>query len=362
MQARTILIIDDEKNIKENIAEYLQNFNFKTIVAENGANGVQLAIENKPDLIVCDIDMPVLDGYEVYKQVQQMPGLALTPFIFLTGKSSSEELRTGMLLGADDYITKPFKLNDILMSINKRLEKSEKIKSVSDQKLHALTENQLVGVFFYQKSGFIYTNKKLRNILEYKQQELRTILFKHILIGGSKKDNLEKTFACLEGVLESILFEGFVVTNNNKTLQVIISVQHLKVNGIKTLVGMLQVVESENKKSPKMLLDAYAGIIQQLKEENNSELAEKIESLKAKVNSEANVSPNNTNTRVNLSPREREVLTLICKGKTNTEIAKDLFLSNRTIENHRAKLLQKTNSKNTAQLVVFGIKKLGIEV
>jgi len=362
MQIRTILIIDDEKTIRENIAEYLQNFNFKTILAEDGATGVQLAIENKPDLIVCDIDMPVLNGYEVYKQIQQILELALTPFIFLTGKSSSEELRTGMLLGADDYITKPFKLNDILLSISKRLEKSERIKSASEQKLQALTENQLVGIFFYQETGFVYTNKKFRDVLGYKQQTLRTIFLETILTGGNKKDNLEKTFACLEGVLDSILFEGFVLTNNHKTLQVVISAQHIKVKGIKTLVGIMQVIESANTK-PAKVLSAYSEIVQQLKEENKSELAEEIEGFIAKVTSEeADMNPKKNTWVKQISPREKEVLTLICMGKSNAEIAKELFLSIRTIENHRAKLMQKTNSKNTAQLVVCGIKNLDIDV
>lgn len=359
---QTILIIDDESSIRENIAQYLQAFNFKTVMACNGSEGVQKAMECNPDLIVCDIDMPILDGYGVYKEIQQINQLSLTPFIFLTAKSTPDELRKGMTLGADDYITKPFKLNDILLSINRRLEKSERLTSASEEKLNALTQNNLVGIFFYQETGFVFSNKKLQEILEYKQTELKNLTFDDILTGGNKAINSERAMACLQGILTSTTIEGHILTKSLKAKKAAISIKQINLEGIKTIIGILQPENTSTKSEQTNNYNTYLELINLLESANYTEVQEQLNTLlnnsnKPKFNNEPN-----SQSKLKLSTREKEVLTLICKGKTNSEIAEELFLSNRTVENHRAKLLSKTGSKNTAQLVVHGIQKLGIVV
>lgn len=120
---KKILVVEDEKLIRLNILECLENANFVAFGAENGSKGIQLAGIYQPDLIICDIMMPDIDGYSVLTEVRQNIVTATTPFIFLSAKSEREDMRLGMEMGADDYITKPCTPTELLSAIAARLEK-----------------------------------------------------------------------------------------------------------------------------------------------------------------------------------------------------------------------------------------------
>jgi CRP-like cAMP-binding protein/AmiR/NasT family two-component response regulator len=119
----SILIIDDHDEIRENIAEILSLAGYQTWTAENGKRGVETALEKIPDLIVCDIMMPELDGYGVLHLLRKNPATENIPFIFLTAKTERTDFRKGMEMGADDFITKPFDDIELLNAIEIRLKK-----------------------------------------------------------------------------------------------------------------------------------------------------------------------------------------------------------------------------------------------
>ena len=125
---KKILLIEDNENIRENTAEILELANYKVFTAENGKIGVEIALQEKPDLIVCDIMMPVLDGYGVLHLLHKNPAVQHTPFIFLSAKAEREDMRRGMELGADDYLSKPFEGTELLNAIESRLKKVEQMK------------------------------------------------------------------------------------------------------------------------------------------------------------------------------------------------------------------------------------------
>ena len=120
---RSLLIIDDHEEIRENIAEILTLAGYHTLTAENGKKGVEIAMKEKPDLIVCDIMMPELDGYGVLHLLRKNPETEKIPLIFLTAKTERTDFRKGMEMGADDYITKPFDDIELLNAIETRLKK-----------------------------------------------------------------------------------------------------------------------------------------------------------------------------------------------------------------------------------------------
>lgn len=126
---KKILVIEDNYDIRSNTAEILELSNYKVIEAENGKVGVMKAIENKPDLIICDIMMPELDGYGVLHAIQHNEAIKNTPFIFLTAKTERSDFRRGMESGADDYLTKPFDGTELLNAVNGRLKKMEVLTS-----------------------------------------------------------------------------------------------------------------------------------------------------------------------------------------------------------------------------------------
>ena len=178
---KSILLIEDNDDIRDNTAEILELSNYKVIVAENGKIGVQKAIEHKPDLIICDIMMPVLDGYGVLHAVHKNEAIKNTPFIFLTAKTERSDFRRGMESGADDYITKPFDGTELLNAVDSRLKKMDLLKKelspdmdglrqlmrASDSKkiLQSFTEDRNVNK--YKKKQTIYTEGNHPNRLYY---------------------------------------------------------------------------------------------------------------------------------------------------------------------------------------------------
>jgi CRP-like cAMP-binding protein/CheY-like chemotaxis protein len=122
--ACTILVIDDNTDIRENSAEILDLAGYKTLTAENGKQGVEIALREKPSIIVCDIMMPELDGFGVLHLLRKNPETVHIPFIFLTAKTERTDFRKGMEMGADDYITKPFEDIELLKAVEIRIKKS----------------------------------------------------------------------------------------------------------------------------------------------------------------------------------------------------------------------------------------------
>ncbi len=125
---KKILVIEDNTEVRENLEEVLELYGYEVSAAENGKIGVQIALEVQPDLILCDVMMPELDGYGVLNILSKRSETASTPFIFLTAKAEKSDFRRGMNLGADDYITKPFYKDELLQVIETRLKKSERLK------------------------------------------------------------------------------------------------------------------------------------------------------------------------------------------------------------------------------------------
>ena len=129
---KKILVIEDTFEVRDNLEELLSLSDYDVYTAENGKVGIKKALEVRPDLILCDIMMPELDGFGVVRILSSKPETADIPFIFLTAKTEKEDFRRGMNLGADDYIAKPFDDVELLDAIEMRLRKSEKIKNSFD--------------------------------------------------------------------------------------------------------------------------------------------------------------------------------------------------------------------------------------
>jgi DNA-binding response OmpR family regulator len=118
-----ILVIEDEAILRDEVVDWLTFEGYDALGAEDGVVGVDYAIRMVPDLIICDITMPRLDGYGVLSEVHSNPATASVPFVFVTARASHEDVRRGMSLGADDYITKPFTLAELLQAVGTRLQK-----------------------------------------------------------------------------------------------------------------------------------------------------------------------------------------------------------------------------------------------
>ena len=136
-----ILIIEDQPDVRENIEAILELEDYETLIAENGEMGIEMAKNHQPDLILCDVMMPKLDGFGVVQALRQNPISSTIPLIFLTAKVDRLSLRQGMDFGADDYLTKPFTLDELINAVKARLSKQTLIQKDVNQELDKFRSN-----------------------------------------------------------------------------------------------------------------------------------------------------------------------------------------------------------------------------
>ena len=185
---KQILLIEDNAAVRENTAELLQLADYKMLVAANGKVGVELALKHKPDLIICDIMMPELDGYGVLHLLGRNKDTSSIPFIFLTAKTEKAELRKGMEMGADDFMTKPFDDVELLKVIEIRLKKAETLKTHFSQDITDVN-NFIKSV---ASSANIMLTSDEREISAYKKKQLvysegkRPLAVYHVVNGKIK--------------------------------------------------------------------------------------------------------------------------------------------------------------------------------
>ena len=164
---KKILLIEDNPEMRENTAEMLELANYEVQAAENGKVGVRMAQDEPPDLIICDIMMPELDGYGVLYMLAKNPKTSSVPFIFLTAKAEKSDYRKGMNLGADDYLTKPFEEMELLEAVDIRLRKSQQFQKDFESDLEGVDQ-------FIEEAKGLDEMKKLsedRKSRHYKKKE-----------------------------------------------------------------------------------------------------------------------------------------------------------------------------------------------
>jgi len=235
----TILLIEDNKEMAENICSILKLAHYNVLSAPNGKVGVELAQQQHPDLILCDVMMPELDGYGVLHILNNDPETANIPFIFLTAKAERNDLRTGMNMGADDYMTKPFEGHDLLKVVEIRLKKSQQLKANTHNSKNDLYD---VNTFF----------NKARELKEFQKlsENRPTRTFK------------KKEFVFMEGQTASDLY--FIVSGEVKTYKVNYDGKEL-ITGIHSAGDFLGYVplleERQHNESAEVLEEAEISII-----------------------------------------------------------------------------------------------------
>jgi CheY-like chemotaxis protein len=188
---KTILIIEDDAALRENTAELLGFFNYKIITAPNGKLGIEKAKNLKPDIIICDIMMPEIDGYGVLESLANDDATQHIPFIFLSAKTEHKEIRKGMDLGADDYLTKPFDEEELVSAIESRLAKASLLAKMAEKNSQMQAEDDQDNLrSLNELKNFFDDNGKLT---DYKKGE-------YIYKIGEHSNNI---FLILKGVVKS---------------------------------------------------------------------------------------------------------------------------------------------------------------
>lgn len=197
---KKILIIEDNQDVRENTADLLELAHYQVVTSPDGASGIEKARNLAPDLIICDIMMPGIDGYQVLETLQREERTAKIPFIFLSAKADRTDVRKGMNLGADDYLTKPFEEHELLEAVSTRLKKHEFFQREFSRDLRGINE-------FLQEASAYLNREAIEKTYYSKNYKPREILF---MEGNAAhhlfflKSGLVKTYKSTEGGKELV--------------------------------------------------------------------------------------------------------------------------------------------------------------
>lgn len=366
--ATKILLIEDDKALALTIINLLRVKGYDVTHAPDGAAGIQRAFEILPDLILCDISMKEISGYDVFNVLKESSATDMIPFVFLTAKSELKDIRFGMQLGADDYIVKPFEYDELITSIATRLHKAQAHRRANEEKFMALSMISPYGIYIYQGDKFIETNPSFSTMLGYSRNELLEMGFNDVVADENKQTVIDKINRCLQGFEKEIHLHFKVRHKSGSLINVeLYGIEGLKVKGRTSLLGII------SPKKPTMLEGQLMG---GLSFEDIKEFEKAIDliggrgtyvsdELINKLNALFKNNPHSEERKIDdigFSDRELEILKLVCKGHSTKEIADKLYISSRTVEKHRANLMTKIDAKNIIEVIIYGLKHQLIDI
>lgn len=356
---KKILVIEDDERLGVTIQNVLMVHKYDVCVANNGASGIQKAFEYNPDLILCDINMDTIDGYQVYHVLEESSILNRIPFIFLTGSSELEDIRFGMSLGADDYLIKPIVNADLIRSIEKRLEKFRTIREEARLGFNQLFDLSPVGIFLFDGTKVFKANRAFVGITKANDGNLTgkkvdelfdSVSFKQIQ-EKIKKSHSEKNMTFNgEVILKSFDNEEFLV-------HLVIS-EFEKYSNYKLFIGIINPLTKSNSEIDSQ---QYAEEIYNLLKHENIKISEALGDKITEIFKMKNLNPKKQSNTF-FTKRENEVLCLSMEGLPIKIIADRLAISDRTVEKHRTRLMEKSGANNMIEVIVFALKNSLIEI
>jgi PAS domain S-box-containing protein len=356
---KKILVIEDDERLGVTIQNILMVHKYDVCYTNNGASGIQKAFEYNPDLILCDINMDTIDGYQVYKVLEESSILNRIPFIFLTGSSELEDIRYGMSLGADDYLVKPFVNADLIRSIEKRLEKFRTIREEARHGFNQLFEISPIGIFLFDDAKIFKANKAFINLFKSSEKEIIGQEIGRLFDSGS----FDKVLSGIKGTRinkNNIFDENVMLTlEEGADLEVRLTISEFeKFSNYRVFIGMTNPL---NKLNTEPDGKQYASEIYSLLKHENIKISEALGEKITEIFKQKSLNPKNQNNTF-FTKRENEVLCLSMEGLPIKIIADRLSISDRTVEKHRTRLMEKSGANNMIEVIVFALKNSLVEI
>lgn len=354
-----VLIIEDDQRLGLTIKNVLTFHKYDVCFANNGLAGIQKALEYNPDIILCDINMDSIDGYQVYKVLEESSILNRIPFIFLTGSSELEDIRYGMSLGADDYIVKPFNNADLLKTIEKRLEKFRTIRENSNHEFLRLFDLSPDGIIIFDGNKIYNANPAFRKLFNITNEDLSVVNIDMFIDSASilkLRGRIPKYV-----VDRNEIFNGIVKLNKNtdgvSQMKFVVS-EFEKFSNYTLYIGLFSVAQETpvSTNSQQLISEVYSV----LNRENiviSDTLGEKITNIFKQKHQDLK-NPNNTF----FTARENQVLRLSIEGLPIKTIADRLSVADRTVEKYRSRMMEKTGAGNMIEVIIFALKNGLVEI
>ncbi len=199
---KRIVIIEDNREIAHSISVLLKDSGYEVYTYHSGAEGLQSIIEYKPGIILCDIMLPDISGYKIFNETKKLNKQKPPIFIFITAKTQREDLRKGMELGADDYLTKPFTFDELMNSIKVQMKKRERIEDVVENNRNVINKKEIGDVLYYDDYFFIDDKKNPGFYLVSDIVSIKSLKdYTKISLNGERKFILRKPLAYWEKIL-----------------------------------------------------------------------------------------------------------------------------------------------------------------
>ena len=347
-----ILIIEDDHRLSETIRTVLTLRDYDVCCTDNGISGIQKAFEYNPDVIICDIRMEPIDGYHVYNILKESSLTDRIPFIFMTGFTDLNECRYGMNLGADDFFLKPFDNEHLILSVEKRLAKFKKLKEIGRREFMALFNITPHGIFLFDGQFFIEANPVMIKMLGLRKEAISSYSIVDFLDPLSYKKIKEKIIACTRSLTETFMeFVTFISGTGEKIDCSLYISTYEKYSGYTLMIGLVSLASGNfQSEASSVTVPEILKVLQSEKITVTDALGEKL----AEMFQHHNGIKKSSNGF--FSDREHEVLRLSMEGLPTKMIADKLSISDRTVEKHRARLMEKTNTKNMIEVIVYALK------
>jgi DNA-binding NarL/FixJ family response regulator len=353
-----ILIIDDDQHLGRTIENVLKSKGYDVCYASNGAIGIQKAFEYNPDLILCDINMHPIDGYQVYNVLKESSLINRTPFIFITGNSDLQDIRFGLNQGVDDYFVKPFDNNNLISSIEKRLSKYQKIKAIGEREFNILFKLSPYGIFLSDGNMIFDANPALIKTLELDEKNITSYSISDILDPISFQPVKEKIQNCAKGLLSSFNEDVILMSKNGNKTHVILSVSVYEKHSDHSFMLGLVSLNSSNKATEN---DIYISEILKVLKKENIVVTEAMGKKLTDIFKIHNVKIKEQKNSI-FSDRENQVLFLSMEGLSTKIIADRLSISDRTVEKHRSSMMVKTNSNSMIEVIIYALRNNLIDI
>jgi DNA-binding NarL/FixJ family response regulator len=359
MNAQTnILIIDDDQRLGRTLENVLKSNGYDVCYANNGALGIQKAFEYNPDLILCDINMDTIDGYQVYNVLKESSLIDRVPFIFITGNSDLQDIRFGLNLGVDDYFVKPFDNNNLISSIEKRLSKYRRLKEVGKNEFKTLFRLSPYGIFLFEGNMISEANPTLIKMLELDEKNISSYSIDEIFDTASLLSVKERIEKCANGLLSSFSQNVNVVSKNDQKNQALFSASvYEKYSNHSLMIGLVQL----NPTNKDIENDIYVSEILRIFKKENIAVTETMGKKLTDIFKIHNVKVKKQLNSI-FSDRENQVLHLSMEGLPIKIIADRLSISDRTVEKHRSSMMAKTNSNNMIEVIIYALRNNLIDI
>ena len=349
---KKILLIDGDQNFGNKIKKSLTLHKYNVCYERDSASGIKSAIEYNPDLILCELNMGLIDGIEVYNVLKDCFLLRRVPFIFLKQNASVEDVRHGMNLGADDFFSKPINIYDLVTSIEIQL---QKVKNNSNELIHefnTLFELSPNGIIVFNEQVVIKANQSLKKLLKIGQRD--SFISIKDLFEDSSLLRIQKWIQQPINGFTNAYNETITIKDRMGDaieLNMVIS-EFTNYSNSLQFIGFFTPVSTVNNN---WVNDEIANEVCNMLKREKITITDNLEEKITNIVKYRTLSSNNQNNSF-FTKRENQVLSLTMEGLPIKIIADRLSISSRTVEKYRTKLMEKSKAKNIVEVIVFSLK------